>query len=83
MGKFVDDVKPVIYASLEESSAIGFVEVPVLVLLSFALPPRYVEYKKALPAGSNFATNASKPPAFEICSGVTVGKFVDEVKPVT
>ena len=40
MGKFVDDVNPVIYASLEASSTIGFVEVPVLVLLSFALPPR-------------------------------------------
>ena len=40
VGKFVDEVKPVMYASLEVSSTIGFVEVPVVVLLSFAVPPR-------------------------------------------
>ena len=83
VGKFVDEVKPVIYALLDASSARGFVAVTVVVLLSFALPPRYVEYRNALPLEFNFAANASNPPPLEICSGVMVGKFVDDVKPVT
>ena len=41
-GKFVDDVYPVRYA-LDESTAIGLVEVTAATKFSFAAPPRYVE----------------------------------------
>src|SRR5947209_19284633 len=83
VGKLFEAVKPVTYALLDVSTTIGFVEVTVLTLFSLPLPPRYVEYRNELPVELSFATNASKPPPFALCNGLTVGKFVDDVKPVT
>ena len=69
--------------AFDESTAIGFVEVTADTTFSFAEPPRYVAYRKTFPARLSFAAKASKPPPFEICKGDTVGRFVDDVNPVT
>ena len=82
VGKLVDAVYPVMYALLDESSAIGLVEVTVLAELSLPLPPRYVEYRNAEPVALSFATKASLPPPLVAWIGLTVGKFGDAVKPV-
>ena len=67
---------------LDVSSAIGLVEVTELTLFSFALPPRYVEYRISPGVELNLVMKASKPPPFVAWSGSMVGKLVDDVKPV-
>src|ERR1700730_2429620 len=49
------------------------------------LPPRYVEYMSALPAGLSLEANASSPPPkLVVCSAPAVtGKSVELVAPVT
>ena len=54
------------YALLEESRTSGFVDVTVAVVLSFALPPRYVEYTNVPPPALTLVRKASKPPPFAI-----------------
>ena len=50
---------------------------------SSALPPRYVENTRPVPAGFSLVTKTSSPPPDVGCSGLAVGKFDDAVLPVT
>ena len=50
---------------------------------SSALPPRYVENTRPVPAGFSLVTKTSSPPPDVDCSGLAVGKFDDAVLPVT
>ena len=68
--------------AFEVSTAIGFVEVTAATKFSLAEPPKYVEYRNAVPLVFNFATNASNAPPLLSCSGETVGRLAEDVKPV-
>ena len=61
----------------------GLAEVTAATKFSFAVPPKYVEYKSEFPARFSLATKASNPPPLLSWIGVTTGRFVDEVNPVT
>jgi hypothetical protein len=78
VGKFADRVSPVMYDCPAPSTAIA-------VPMSSLLPPRYVEYVRAEPAGSKRVTKASLVDAAPSVAwnGLTVGKLVEAVVPVT
>src|SRR6266511_2255751 len=75
-GKFVEPVLPVTYAEPRESTAIAKP-------WSLLLPPRYVEYTRAVPVAFSLLTNTSWSPLALVSAPTGVGKFVELVEPVT
>ena len=77
-GKLLEFVSPVTYALPAASTTIPRPRSEEFI------PPRYVEYTSAVPAGLTFVTKASMLVGEVVSNApVVVGKFVELVSPVT